>query len=696
MRSAARSLGVVILALAPTSLLAQQGGGGFPATAPPPLESHPVRFPSVGRQTLPNGLDLVVVENHEQPVVSVRLYLPAGGVSDPSGEVGLATMTASLLDKGTTSRSAEQIASTVEGVGASLNTGANDDIAYVASTTLTRDLPTVLGVFSDIVLHPTFPEGQVETMRKRQLSALRIQLSEPGVLAAREFSREIYGDNPYANAPTEASLKKIDRAALRSFHADHYVPGGSLLVFAGDIDMKAARAAAEKWFGDWKGSGPAAASEPSPAAPKPTHITLIDRPGSVQSNVWVGNLGIRPGDPDAVPLDVMNRVLGGGANSRLFLILRERKGWTYGAYSRLTTPEGPGYFAATAEVRTPVTDSALSEMMHQLERIRAQRVPKSELDAAKAYLTGHFPIELETPSQVASRVADVILRGVGIGYLEHYRSRVEAVTPAEVERVARTHIHPDSSVVVVVGDGSKIYDDLKAIAPVSIQDVSGHPVDPAALKVKYSKGKLDMTGVRQGTFTYRLVVQGKAYGTYTLSLAKGKAPGTWDMAEKVQGAMGSQTNTYTFHGDLTPISAKETGAASKDLTYTAGHVKGSATALSDSGKARKVEVDRNLPEGTLEPGTSVAIILAAPLRAGIGFQVPVFVPGKGVGSMTARVTGQDTVKVPAGSYPVYKVEASGQSGLRILFDVTRSAPHMLVKQEFEGRPVAFELTKAGG
>ncbi len=686
-------LGTAGLLAVPAGLAAQQG---FPSKAPPPLKAKPVHFPAVGRDTLANGLRLVVIENHEQPVVSVRLYLPAGGTADPKGEVGLASMTASLLDRGTKTRSADQIASTVEGVGASLNEGADDDFTYVAATTLTRHLPTVLDVFSDVVLNPTFPADQLETMRKRELSALQVQLSQPSVLASRQFSKEVYGDHPYARSETPASVKALTRQDIEAFHQARYVPTGALLVFAGDIDLAKARQAAQKYFGDWSGKAPAGASEPAPPAPSPTSITLINRPGSVQSEIWMGNLAIRPDNPDAIPLDVMNRVLGGGANARLFLILREQKGWTYGAYSQITSPKDRGYFVASAQVRTPVTDSSVNEMLHQIRRLRTEAVPDSEVQTAEDYLTGHFPIALETPQQVASQVADVLLRGLGIGYLESYRSKVSAVTPADVQRVARQYLHPDSLDIVVVGDAAKLYDKLKAIAPVHLQDVDGNPLQPSDLAVKRSAVKLDATRARTGSFDYQLMVQGKSFGSYTLTYGKGDQAGSWKLEEKLMAPMGSQTGTYVFQGDLTPISAAEQGGpASTDLHYTAGHVSGTATLPTPQGQTKEQKIDADLPDGTLDGSASIAIVLASPLADGFDLQVPIYAAGQGVQQLSAKVTGQDSVTVPAGTYPVYKVEVTGQAGQKILFYVTKDAPHLLVKEEFEGRPVTLELTRAG-
>lgn len=678
---------------APAALAAQQG---FPSRPPPPLKAQPVRFPRVGRDTLANGLRLVVIENHEQPVVSVRLYLPAGATADPKGEAGLADLTASLVDKGTTTRSAEQIASAVEGVGASLDAGAGDDFTYVASTTLTRHLDQVLSVFADVVLHPTFPSDQLEVMRKRQLSALQVQLTQPSALASREFAKELYGENPYGESPTPASLQAIQRGDLVSFHDARYVPGRALLVFAGDIDLDAARKAARQYFGDWKGQPPSASPPPAPPAPRPTSITLVNRPGSVQSDIWIGNLGIRPDNPDAVPLDVMNRVLGGGNNSRLFLILREQKGWTYGAYSRLTTPVHQGYFVASAEVRTPVTDSSVAEMLHQLRRLRSETPPDSEVETAEDYLTGHFPIEIETPEQVASEVAQVLLRGLPIQYLESYRERVAAVKPADVQRVARSYLHPDSLTIVVVGDASQLYDKLKAIAPVHLVDVQGRTLQPADVRVKRSAVKLDATRAKPGTFDYDLLVQGKPFGSYTLSVAKGDSAGSWEVHENLASNMGTQTGTYVFRGDLSPISSAEKGGpASSDLHYARGHVSGTATLPTSQGQMQQQSIDQALPEGTLDGSMAAPVTLSSPLAEDFSFQAPIFAVGQGIQQLIVKVTGVDSVTVPAGSYAVYKVEV-GSGAQKLLLYVTRDAPHVLVKEEFEGRPVTLELKKAGG
>jgi predicted Zn-dependent peptidase len=297
----------------------------------------------------------------------------------------------------------------------------------VAIPVLTDLLPTVPEVLADLVRHPTFPVEEVANQKERTSSALQQQLSQPNALASRRFRSLVYGDHPYGDDPRPGDVEGLTRADLRAFHETRYTPRGSLLVFAGDIGLEEARGIARGRFGDWDGPPGEARELPAPPEPDSLRIHLVHRPGSSQSSVWIGHLGPAEGTADRHALDVLNQVLGAGPASRLFRILREEKGWTYGAYSQFTEPRHRGYFVASADVRPPVTDSTLAETMDQLRRIRDEPVSEDELRDAKSYIVGHFPLEIETPQQVASRVADVLLRGLEIDYLETYRCRSAAV-----------------------------------------------------------------------------------------------------------------------------------------------------------------------------------------------------------------------------------------------------------------------------
>lgn len=698
---------VAALALAvPGSSLEGQEQEAYPTEPPPPMEAADVQFPDVARDTLENGLETVVVENHEQPVVSVRLYVPAGEVADPEGRTGTANLLARMLDKGTENRTAEEIAATVEGAGASLVTGASDDYAYVATTVLTDRLPTVMEVFADVVQNASVPEAKLTTERKRFASSLEQQLSSAGTLASRRFRAEVYGEHPYAEEPDPAGVEDITRQDLTRFHDRRYVPDGSLLVFAGDIDPETARASAERWLGDWSGQAPVAADVPDPPSRESREVLLVHRPGSVQSFMRIGHLGLTPGSPDTYAVDVMNRVLGGGPSSRLFRILREEKGWTYGAYSRFSDGRYRGTFAAQAQVRNPVTDSAVNETLDQMERIRTEPVGAEELEDAKSYLTGNFPLQIETPQEVASRVSDVLLRGLDIDYLETYRSRISDVGRDEVQQAAKEHLHPDRAAVVVVGDATAVHERLAGIAPLTLYDADGEQIELADLEIRRSDVALDASRIRRGSFGYSLLFQGNSVAQSTIEVADTDG-GNVRFTENVSGAVGNQTTRYVVTSGLAPVSVEQEGrmgpmAVQMDLSYGDGRVTGTATVPQQQGgqgqrqqpQMKQVKVDTAVAEGTVDQNMAMAVILASPLEQGEEFRIPVYSPRTGTGQLTATVTDRETVKVPAGSFEVWNVEMSF-AGQKLNLFVTRDTPRVMVRQTFANQPIALELTTTG-
>jgi zinc protease len=408
-----------------------------------------MEFPPFQETVLPNGLRLIVVEQHDQPVVNANLFIRTGSAADPEAKAGLASLMADVLTKGTPTRTAKQISSTIEGVGGSISSAAAED--YV--------------VVSDDVL--------------------QVSLSQPADVAQRRFERELYGaSHPYSHAPLPATVKAITREDLTGFHDRYFRADNALLVVSGDVSTAQVQELARKDFGAWKGGGVPQVAFVAPPARQATTIYLVNRPGSVQSNILVGDVAIRPGNPDYYPLQVMNQIVGGGTDSRLFTILREQKGWTYGAYSQVTRPKDVGYFVANAEVRTAVTDSALTEMLHQLRRIRDEPISPEELNAATSFLVGSFPLRIETASQIASQVARNRLLGLPAEELLSYRDRIQAVTAGDVQRVAREYVRPDQAVIVVVGDAAQIYPRLQGIAPIVLSDVEGKPMQPGDLMVK--------------------------------------------------------------------------------------------------------------------------------------------------------------------------------------------------------------------
>ncbi len=671
---------------------------GLPSEPPSAMPLEPTPFPPFHESTLANGARVIVVENHEQPYVSVNLRIRNGDASDPSGESGLAQMTADLLDKGTKTRSAKQIAEAIDFVGGTLNAGSSQDWTSLTLGTLTEYLDTGLDLLADVVMNPTFPPDEVEIERKRTLSALQVQLSQPQALAQRRFMREVYGPHPYGASETPESVNAIQRERLVAFHDKYYHPSNALFVVAGDVHAEDVVAALNQKFGGWaKGAAPAL-SMPAPPTQTAKRIVFVDKPGSVQAVMRVGHLLPPASNGDWITIDVMNQILGGGVSGWLFQQLREKKGYTYGAYSNATENQGPGYFLATAEVRNEVADSALQGLMSLLEQMRSQPVPQQDLEAAKDYMTGSFPQRIETPTQVAGQVATTILLGRPTDYLETYRQRVSATTAADVERIAQQYLHPDRSVIVVVGDASKI---LGKVAPfadsVDIYDVSGNRVSRDQLSESAAPTPVDLAAaaIRPRTSTYQLQFQGKPVGEATTVVAHENEGGRDVVHATTTLTIGAgQKQEVVFDAaSFEPIrSSASGGPATIDMKLEHGRVTGTASAM---GKVDTIDVAYE--PGMLLPGMDQFAIASADLAAGQDIRLQVVSPQTGEAVVNSiHVAGDTTITVPAGRFDVYHLDITGVTPLTLY--VRKQAPHVVVRQEFAAQPVVMELKelKEGG
>lgn len=452
-------------------------------TPPPALAARPLEYPPFEETTLANGLRLIVVEHGTQPIVNVNLYVGAGSSADPVERAGLAGMTADLLTKGTTTRSATEISETIESVGGTIGANAGADWITLSANVLAEHLPLAMELVSESAIEATFPETEVELTRRLTLSGLQSALGQPGTIAQRTFDREVFGsEHPYGVKPIPGSVEAVTREEIQAFHERRFSAANALLVISGDVQFAEAVDLARRYFGDWRQGEPIPVNFPAPRNRAETEIHLVHRPGSAQTNILVGHIGLRPDTPDYYPLLVLNGVVGGGPDARLFQILREEKGWTYGSYSRFTRPLEIGYFSASAEVRPEVTDSTIVEILAQLHRIRNERVPEDELEAAKGFLSGSFPLRIETAAQIGAQIATTRLLGLPIEHVTEYRERVRAVTAEDVQRVAREYVRPEEAIVVVVGDAGDLLPRLEAIAPVRLFDVEGSVLEPGAIE----------------------------------------------------------------------------------------------------------------------------------------------------------------------------------------------------------------------
>jgi zinc protease len=687
---------VALVAIAVPSLAQAQ----YPTSPPPAASLRPVRFPAFIKGRLPNGVDLIIVEQHKQPVVTVTLALQAGGSYEPADKSGLSDIVSELLTKGTESRTADQIAAQVEGAGGSINAYADNDFLRITLSSLSENLPLAMNVLADVVTHSNFPATELELARTRALSSLRLQLSEPSAIAQRIFRREVYGGHPYGRNDTPASLRAITRDDVVSFFNDRVKPSGALLVVAGDVNAAAVRRLATQAFASWRGT-----TAPAPAlAAIPTHgatdILLVHKPGAVQSNILAGFTFINPRDPAVYPLTLMNKILGGGTDARLFLILREQKSWTYGAYARFTRPKGMGMFMANAEVRTPVTDSALAEMMHQLDRLRTEVPADSEMTSAKNYLVGNFPLTIQTPEQIANAVASARLLGLPDDYVPRFRDRLAAVTSEELGAADRRFLTTDKMVIVVVGDGTKILGGLKRLGTVRIVDVEGKPMAESDLTVAPSSVSWVRDRMVTGSVAFRVLVQGNAMGQAGQTIERANERGRDVLRLTSNTSIGSfvqQNDTITIDAaTYAPISIRQGGSAGGQavtlhLDYAGGHVAGHAH-VPRRGGVRDADVDTTLAPGTLDANQVEALLTALPLASGARWTLSAYDGGEGVvRSLVISVAGEDSVTVPAGSFACWKVEMAGGQ-LPINFYITKAAPYLLVKYELVGPPVVFELT----
>lgn len=451
----------------------------FRKTPPAPLEPISFEIPKPFQTTLDNGLRLVIFEHERLPLVSYRLVFQSGDANDPAGLTGLTSAVTSLLTEGTAEYTSLQLAEKTERLGASISASSTDDFTIVAASSLSLYSSDVLHLMAEVALRPTFPEEELDLYRRNTIENLKFQRSQPGFLANEQVGRLIYGDHPYAKVgPSADDVERLTREMLTAFHAKRFIPNNAMFIVVGDVKRDELIAEINELFGDWQPG--AVATEAFPPPPKRTArtVTIVDRPGSAQSNIVISNLGVPREHPDYFPLIVMNQVLGAGASSRVFMNLREEKGYTYGAYTRLEFKKLAGEAEATAEVRSAVTGDSLKEFFYELERIRVEKVGDDELADAKNFLTGVFPIRAETQEGLTNLIVNQHLYGLPDDYLQTYREHVEAVTADEVLRVAREHIRPDEMAVVIVGDAEEV---LPQAAPygttVEVFDTDGNPQD---------------------------------------------------------------------------------------------------------------------------------------------------------------------------------------------------------------------------
>jgi len=403
-----------------------------------------------------SGMVVLFIENHSLPTVHLELLIKAGGTLDPKGREGTADLVASLLDEGTISRTSQQIAEAVDFIGASLSAGAGPESSSLSLSVLKKDLPTGMKLFRDELLHPTFPEEELKRVRQQIIGGLIAEADEPEVVARKAWQELVYGTSPYHH-PTEGyrdSLPSITRRELVEFHHRYYQPRLAIVAVVGDLTRKETEKLLAQYLGDWKNSD----REPPPTipVPKPTppETKLIDKE-LTQATIVLGHLGIARGNPDYYAVTVMNYILGGGGfSSRLMKQIRDNEGLVYGISSGFNAMKGGGSFGVSMQTKNATANQAIEETRTVIRRFQADGATRQELDEAKDFLIGSFPLRMDTSAKMVGLLTSLEFYNLGLGYLNDYPKKIAAVTLADVKRVANRYIHTDRMTMVVVAKQS--------------------------------------------------------------------------------------------------------------------------------------------------------------------------------------------------------------------------------------------------
>ena len=465
-----RVLGVVLLAW--TGLCAAQQPSLTESPAPDSLQGVQLKgkapvnpqtlrvvLPKAQEATLSNGLRVALLEDHKIPTFSLQLLLTGGGLDDPADQRGVAMVTASLLREGTTQRTSRQIAEQLATLGGFFSASASPSSGETSISMggLSDKADQILAIAADVVRNPAFPDAELAKYKSRFLSQLQQQRATPAFVAQEEFMRAVYGTHPGSFVvPQENVLRALTRADLASYHKAHYMPNNGIVLAYGDFKLGDLVQKLERAFGDWPKGQARTISLPALTPPGKSRVLLVDRPGSVQTSLWLGGLGIERRSDDYFAVLVMNHILGGGPASRLFVNLREKKGYTYGVYSVFNGSRFPGVMLASMDVRTDVTDPALQDLAAELRRMGSEPVPEDELKNAKRALIGGFALSLDSPQTLISNLATQKIYNLPPDYWDAYPQRVEAITAADVQRVAKKYYDAGKLQIVAVGDGAAV------------------------------------------------------------------------------------------------------------------------------------------------------------------------------------------------------------------------------------------------
>ncbi len=550
---------IFLFSLLPLTMMAQVNR----SKAPAPLPAPQVKVGKPATFTLANGLRVFVVQNTKLPRVSATLTFDTEGIVE-GNKTGLTDMAGSLLRRGTTKLPKEKLDEEIDFLGASINTSA----WAVSGSSLKNNFSKVFGLMADMVLRPSLPAAELEKIRKQQISGLQQAKESPDAIADNVVNRLAYGSgHPYGDIQTEETTKNVTLEDIKNFFATYWKPNNAYLVLVGDISAAEAKTLAQASFGTWKKGEVPKKTYAVPQAPAKTYIAIVDRPASTQSVInFITPMEMKPGTTDVIPGTVMNNILGAGSTSRLFMNLREKYGFTYGAYSNLKTDRLVGSFTASASVRNEKTDSAIGQFLSEFKRIRTEPLTDTTVANMKNFLAGSFARSLENPGTIASFALNTARYNLPENYYQDYLKNLAAVTPNDAQRVASKYVTPNQMHIIIVGNAKQIAPGLEKYGEVKYFDMYGSPVAAPVVKkvesgvtaesvlqkaIKASGGEAAIAAVKDAQFNGTVSVMGQSItinqkhvfpGTFSLELGmpgmvlqkKLMKNGTYSMVERGQ------------------------------------------------------------------------------------------------------------------------------------------------------------------
>lgn len=458
------ALAVISISLAGMHTASAQVRNWPVESVPRPLAAREIRFPPYELQTIANGLQVVAVLHHEEPVVSMRLIVRAGTASDPKSKLGLARLASSLLDQGTTTRTAQQMQDDIDFIGGEMGAGTAADLTNLTMVVMKDSFETGMRMLSDMARHPAFAPAELERQRQQMISGLKVSENDPEYVANSVFDRLVYGFHPYGmpDSGTPETLAAVTRDDLVAFHTRYFAPNNAILAVVGDVTAEEAFSTAKKVFGDWQRRDLPSDTYSDP--PDPTRrIIVVNKPDAVQTEVRVGHIGVPRSHPDYLAINLAIRILGGEGSNRLHQVLRTERGLTYGAQANMDALKLSGDFEAETNTRSEATGEVLRLIVDEFWRLQRERVGERELSDAKAYVTGSFPLTIETPEAIATQIINVLFYGLPLEQLQNFRERVNAVTVDDIQRVAQKYLRPDRLSVVLVGNASAFSSQLAGV-----------------------------------------------------------------------------------------------------------------------------------------------------------------------------------------------------------------------------------------